>query len=181
MNERIAMSLLMQCAWVWEHCTRNPNKGEFKLTDVCQGLYGRNPVATKPGLTMVEMTLCEYWEHFSDRIDGLKYFDRQTWEVTLWFGDFHCSYLLTDIFKIAKAFCQGNACQGMMNKAVFGYQDSERWCRLPEMTVTKQPAARPAAPAAPAAACQPVLPAEPSAALSLADRLRAALRQRLAA
>lgn len=136
LNNRIAMSLLVQCAWVWEHCTQNPNEGEFKLTDVVQGLTARNRTNTKPGWTMVEMTLCEYWEHFADGIDGLKYFNRETGEVTLEFGDFRCSYWLPDIYKIAKAFCQGNACQSLMNNTVFGYTDGERWTRLPSATKT---------------------------------------------
>lgn len=134
LNNRIAMSLLQQCAWMWEHCTRNPNEDEFKLTDVVQGLTARNRTNTKPGWTMVEMTLCERWEHFADGIDGLKCFDRETGEVTLWVEDFHCSYLLMDIFGIAKAFCQGNACQSLMNNTVFGYTDGEHWTKLPSAT-----------------------------------------------
>ena len=168
LNERIAMSLLTQCAWMWEYCTRNPNDGEFQLGDVVKGLTARNRYDTKPGYTMVEMTLCERWEHFADGIDGLKYFDRQTGEVTLWFGDYHCQYVLTDVFKLTAAFCRATGCSSLANKAVFGCEGSDRYCRLPEvkgkiMGTLRTPTIQTATP------------------LSLADRLRAALRARLAA
>lgn len=175
LNERIAMSLLMQCAWMWEYCTRNPNEGEFRLGDVVQGLTARNRTNTKPGWIMVEMTLCERWEHFAEGIDGLKYFDRRTGEVTLWFGDFHCSYLLTNIFSITKAFCQANACQSLMNKTIFGYKDGERWCRIEKRKVKSE---KPSARTTPTIQSTPTI--QTATPLSLADRLREALRARLA-
>lgn len=182
MSNRIAMSLLVQCAWVWEHCTQNPNEGEFKLTDVVQGLIARNRTNTKPGWTMVEMGLLwECREHFADGIDGLKYFDRETCEVTLEFGAFHCSYWLTDIYKITKAFCQGNACQSLMNNTVFGYTDGERWVRLPGTPKTVKKAEKKKAKVVVKQIAQPKQTKGVTAPLSIADRLREALRARLAA
>ena len=47
-NEKTAMAMLRCCAWLWEHCSRNPNEGEFRLSEVLQGM-GRNAWKSKPG------------------------------------------------------------------------------------------------------------------------------------
>ena len=206
LNERIAMSLLTQCAWVWEHCTENPHEGEFKLTDICSGLYSRRRTDAKTGYVMVDMHRCQYWEHFADGIDGLKYFDCTTGEATLEFGDFRCSYWLTDVFKITSGFCRATGCSSLANKSVFGYKDGERYCRLPEGKVSpksapkreqsgtssgyaEQGSTRPKVKSAQKSATRNIVITKERnneksggpAPLSLADRLRAALRARLAA
>ena len=52
-NKKIAMSLLRQCAWVWEHCTINPHDGEFRLSDLLQGMR-KNGYKSAPGSVSVE-------------------------------------------------------------------------------------------------------------------------------
>ncbi len=173
-NKKIAMSLLLQCAWMWERCTRNPNEGEFRLTDVVQGLTSRNRTNTKPGYTLVDMGFCKHWEYFADGIDGMNNFDYVKREVSLVFNDFNCSYKLTDIFSVAKAFCQANACQSLMNKTVFGYKDGERYCRLPE-EMSSTSATRKKAVVKRVSRPKAIVPP------TLADRLREALLRQLAA
>ena len=176
------MSLLVQCAWMWEHCTISAIEGEFRLSDICKGLYSRKRGDAKTGYASIDMGMCQYWEHFADGIDGLKYFDRQTGEVTLEFGDFRCSYWLTDVFKITSGFCRATGCSSLANKYVFGYKDGERWTRLPSATKpVKKAKKKKEARVVVRQIAQPKQTKVAATPLSIADRLRAALRARLAA
>lgn len=176
LNMRIAMSLLRQCAWVWEHCTKNANEGEFKLSEVLQGL-GKRAYDSKPGYVMIMMDLCKYWEIFNKTqpIDGLT-FDRKKMYATVKIENFSCSFFLKDVFLVTARFCKWN-CPSMANKVRFCYKDGERWMVLPE--VKAAPKARctkkqKATISRTSSKCSTVM-------LSLTDRLRAALRDRLAA
>lgn len=131
-NERIVMSLLRQCAWVWEHCTKNQNEGEFSLFEVTQG-QGMNAHRSKPGFVLVDEKKCLYWNIFNktEPIDGLE-FDVDTLMSRMTFRkddgyDFQFSFPIGDVFGVTRDFCIGNACQALMGKAVFGYRDGERW------------------------------------------------------
>ena len=173
-NYQIAMSLLRQCAWVWEHCTRNANEGSFKLSEVNQGLHGRKRYESAPGLVVTEMELCQHWDLFVPQFStdgGLVGFDRKTWETALKFGDFRFSYRLDNIFGITAGFCKWN-CPNMAQKARFCCKGGERWAVLPELPKTKE--AKPKAKAKPKkkAAIKP---------MSFAEQLRQALLARMAA
>lgn len=135
-NERIVMSLLRQCAWVWEHCTENENEGEFSLFEVTQG-QGRNAHRSKPGFVLVDEKKCLYWNIFNktEPIDGLE-FDVDTLMSRMTFRkddgyDFQFSFPIGSVFDVTRDFCIGNACQALMGKMVFGYRDGERWSLLP--------------------------------------------------
>lgn len=175
LNMRIAMSLLRQCAWVWEHCTWNPNEGEFKLSEVLQGLGKR-----KPGYVMIMMDLCNYWDVFNKTqpIEGLT-FDRKEMRSTMKIESFSCSFFLKDVFYVTSRFCKWN-CPSMASKARFCYKDGERLAVLPEVkeakAKTKTPSNSPRG-----VRKQKAAPKVKAVTLSIADRLRAALAERLAA
>lgn len=143
-NERIVMSLLRQCAWVWEHCTKNQNEGEFSLFEVTQGM-GKNSHKSKPGFVVVDTKLCKYWDIFNKTqpIDGLE-FDADLFMSRMTFRkddgcDFSFSFPIESVFNVTRDFCIGVGCQALMGKAVFGYRDGERWSHLPG---AEPPAAR---------------------------------------
>lgn len=179
LNMRIAMSLLRQCAWVWEYCTRNPNEGEFNLSDIIQGLTGRKRFDSKPGMVLTEFSLCEYWDVFNKKqpIEGLTY-NHKNGEATLTFGTYRLCYFLIDIFTVTKNFCKWN-CPNMANKTRFCYKDGERWTVLPE--VKKQAAPKARRTKKQAATISLTSTKCSTVSLSIADRLRAALAERLAA
>lgn len=174
------MSLLRQCAWVWEYCTRNPNEGEFNLSDIIQGLTGRKRFDSKPGMVLTEFSLCEYWDVFNKTqpIEGLT-FDRKKMRSTVKIENYSCSFYLKDVFSVTKNFCKWN-CPNMANKTRFCYKDGERWAVLPEVkkakAKTKTPSNSPRGERKKKAA-----PKAQTVTLSIADRLRAALAERLAA
>lgn len=135
-NERIVMSLLRQCAWVWEHCTKNQNEGEFSLYEVILG-QRKNSHKSKTGLVVVCEEDCKYWDVFNktEPIDGLE-FDVDTLMSQMTFRkddgyDFQFSFPIGAVFGVTRDFCVGNACQALMGKMVFGYRDGERWSLLP--------------------------------------------------
>lgn len=152
-NERIAMAMLRQCALVWELWMKNPNEGEFKFSEVWQGLSAktRTRLDAKTGMVFLEPAVCQYPDVFDKKIveiDGLEcYRPDGAWSsVEMFFRTderdpnmgFGCSYLLTNVFDVTRDFCMGNGCQSLMNKTVFGYTDGERWCRLPEVDGTQK-------------------------------------------
>ncbi len=171
-NNKIVMSLLRQCAWVWEHCTKNPNEGEFNLKEIMQG-FGRRSEQSAPGMVRIQLGMCNYWDVFNKMqpIDGLVY-NHKTAEAVLTFGTFKCCYKLSDVFRITMGFCEMN-CPSMANKVRFCYKDGERWTVLPEGAMRKMP--RKSAPS------KPEKKGSVPAALSLTEQLRAALLARLAA
>ena len=179
LNMRIAMSLLRQCAWVWEYCTRNPNEGEFNLSDIIQGLTGRKRFDSKPGMVLTEFSLCEYWDVFNKTqpIEGLT-FDRKKMYSTVKIENYSCSFYLKDVFSVTKNFCKWN-CPNMANKTRFCYKDGERWAVLPE--VKKQAAPKARRTKKQAATISLTSTKCSTVSLSIADRLRAALAERLAA
>lgn len=176
LNMRIAMSLLRQCAWVWEHCINNLNEGEFKLSEVLQG-FGRRSYDSKPGNVFILMDQCKYWDVFNKTqpIDGLT-FDRKEMQSTVKIENFSCSFRLENVFFVTASFCKWN-CPSMANKARFCYKDGERWAVLPE--VKAAPKARRTKKQA--ATISRTSTKCSTVSLSLADRLRAALAERLAA
>lgn len=149
-NERIVMSLLQQCAWVWKHCTTNQHEGEFSLYEVLQG-QGRNSLKSKPGLVIVDEDLCKHWDVFNKTqpIDGLE-FDSERFMSRMTFRkddghDFSFSFPIGLAFDVTRQFCISNACQALMGKAVFGYKGKERYARLPKMQAVRRPAPKPKA------------------------------------
>lgn len=173
------MSLLRQCAWVWEHCTGNANEGEFKFSEVMQG-FGRYFYKSKPGYVIQDMDLCprKHWDIFNKMqpIEGLT-FDRKEMRSTVKIENYSCSFFLKDVFFVTERFCKWN-CPSMANKARFCYKGGERWAVLPEVkkTKAKTPSNSPRG-----GRKQTAAPEAQTVFLSIADRLRAALAERLAA
>lgn len=167
-NKSVAMAMLRCCAWMWEHCTKNSNEGEFKLNEVVRGMDKKNGDKSAPGITMVEPSLCKYWDVFNqnDPIDGLTFFRKEMY-VRMDFDDFHCSYYLCDVFSVAYRFCRFN-CPSIAQKVRFCYKEGERWM---EMEETKEKNAANRNNDKQAAKPQP----------TFAEMLRAALKARLAA
>lgn len=186
LNMRIAMSLLRQCAWVWEYCTGNANEGEFKLSEVLQGMSGSRRYDAKPGTVVLDVFSCEYWDVFNKTqpIEGLT-FDRKEMRSTVKIENYSCSFFLWDVFSVTKSFCKWN-CPNMANKARFCYKDGERWAVLPEVkkAKTKTPSNSPRGERKKKAAkktkaiVKPMPVAKP---LTLAEQLRQALLARMAA
>lgn len=177
-NNKIAMSLLRQCAWVWEYCTRNPNEGEFNLSDIIQGLTGRKRFESKPCMVLTEFSLCEYWDVFNKKqpIEGLTY-NHKNGEATLTFGTYRLCYFLIDIFTVTKNFCKWN-CPSMASKARFCYKGGERWAVLPTPSNSPRGERKKKATTKTKAIVKPMPAAKP---LTLAEQLRQALLARMAA
>lgn len=141
-NNRIALSLLRQCAWMWEHCMRSNNEGSFTMKEVRQGLpwgcrdYDKCPT----GFIMFDLGSCEYWDVFDRQgIEGVKYdaknermsmflpYDPQG-DQTLGFG---CSFQADDVFDVAYQMCSPS----LLQKVRFCYKDGERWTDIPDIDV----------------------------------------------
>lgn len=178
LNMRIAMSLLRQCAWVWEYCINNLNEGEFKLSEVLQGMSGSRRYDAKPGIVLVDVFSCEYWDVFNKQqpIEGLT-FDRKKMYSTVKIENYSCSFYLRDVFSVTKSFCKWN-CPNMANKTRFCYKDGERWAVLPTPSNSPRGERKKKAAKKTKAVVKQMPVAKP---LSIADRLRAALAERLAA
>lgn len=179
LNMRIAMSLLRQCAWVWEYCTRNDNEGEFKFSEVMQG-FGRNFYKSKPGNVMQDMDLCprKHWDIFNKMqpIEGLT-FDRKEMRSTVKIENYSCSFFLKDVFFVTERFCKWN-CPSMANKARFCYKGGERWAELPTPSNSPRGERKKKATTKTKAIVKPMPAVKP---LTLAEQLRQALLARMAA
>lgn len=127
-NQGIVMSLLRQCAWVWEHCTNNPHEGEFKLSEILQG-YGRNGYKSKPGTVIVSVD-------DSNEMVSRMVFPKDDGH------DFVMSFPIEHVYGVTQMFGKNNACQSLVNKACFCYKNGERWVVLPDV-VTKRSQAAP--------------------------------------
>lgn len=179
-NNRIALSLLRQCAWMWEHCTRSNNEGTFTMKDVRMGLSLRDFKKSPAGFIMFDLGSCEYWDVFDRQgIEGVSYdaknermsmflpYDPQG-DQTLGFG---CSFRADDVFDVAYQMCS----QSLLQKVRFCYKDGERWADIPDIDVkpakkaatTKKAKSKPKATKAARAAAEH----QPS----FAERLREAL------
>jgi hypothetical protein len=175
LNMRIAMSLLRQCAWVWEHCTKNANEGEFKLSEVLQGMSGSRRYDAKPGMVVLDVFSCEYWDVFNKQqpVEGLT-FDRKEMRSTVKIESFSCSFFLWDVFSVTASFCKWN-CPSMANKVRFWCKDGGRGAFLPGLPKAK--ATKPKT-TKPKATTKPMPTVKP---LSLSEQLRQALLARMAA
>lgn len=191
-NERIAMALLMQCAIVWEHCTKLDRKVtscELKFADVWNGtgdykMWKKCPI----GQIELDVDKCEHLDVLirrmkaTDGVEDFRYDGRWTMvklfvqtddrDPSIGFG---CGYPLDGVFGVARDFCMMNACQSLLNKTVFGMDGNGKWARLPEVK-TDGKACKPKPKAKKQAARAAVVqqqtePAEPT----FAERLREAL------
>ena len=139
-NNRIALSLLRQCAWMWEHCMRSNNEGTFTMKDVRMGLLHLDRYKSPAGVIMFDLGSCEYWDVFDRQgIEGVSYdaknermsmflpYDPQG-DQTLGFG---CSFEAKDVFDVAYQMCS----QSLLQKVRFCYKDGERWADIPDIDV----------------------------------------------
>ena len=149
-NERIAMALLMQCAIVWEHCTKLDRKVtscELKFADVWNGM-GDYKMWKKCPIWQIEVDVdkCEHLDVLIRRMkatDGVEDFRYEgRWTMVKLFVQtddrnphigFGCGYPLGGVFGVARNFCMMNACQSLLNKTVFGMDGNGKWARLPEV------------------------------------------------
>lgn len=131
LNQRIAMSLLRQCAFVWEHCCVVGNFGSYSLkqivNSVSDGLCRKSDVT---GGMWVDLDKCKCWEIFGNPkcnpIEGVQSFKKESWIngiVTLQIDSFRCSYNLRNIFSITYDFCKVN-CPSLMKKTVFRFENN---------------------------------------------------------
>ena len=152
-NNRIALSLLRQCAWMWEHCTRNNNEGTFTMKDVRMGLLHLNRYKSPAGVILFDLGSCEYWDVFDRQgIEGVSY-DAKNERVSMFLpydpqGDqtlgFGCSFEAKDVFDVAYQMCS----QSLLQKVRFCYKDGERWADIPDIDVKPAKKSKPKARAA---------------------------------
>lgn len=149
-NERIAMALLMQCAIVWEHCTKLDRKVtscELEFADVWNGMGDYKMWKKCPiGQIEVDVDKCEHLDVLIRRMkatDGVEDFRYDgCWTMVKLFVQtddrdpsigFRCGYPLGGVFGVTRNFCMMNACQSLLNKTVFGMDGNGKWARLPEV------------------------------------------------
>lgn len=189
-NERITLSLLQQCALIWEYCSKSDKEGEFSFADVCAGVTSKltKKVMEKTGYVEVDPWSCQWPEVLKQKmqaIDGMACYDEDEGRISLFFETdeqnpgigFRCGFMLRGVFDVTRGFALKTGCQALTRKAVFGYKDGERWARVPS------PA--PAEPAKPAKAKskskKKVTITEKQLEPTLAERLRQALLAMMAA
>ena len=176
-NNRIALSLLRQCAWMWEHCMRSNNEGTFTMKDVRMGLLHLDRYKSPAGFIMFDLGSCEYWDVFDQQgIEGVSY-DAENERMSMFLpydpqGDqtlgFGCSFRADDVFDVAYQMCSPS----LLQKVRFCYKDGERWADIPDIDV--KPAKKKAATAKkakPKAKARAAVVHQPS----FAERLREAL------
>ena len=141
-NNRIALSLLRQCAWMWEHCMRSNNEGTFTMKEVRQGLpWGSRDYDKCPtGFIMFDVGYCSCWNVFDRQgIEGAKY-DAENKAISMFLpydpqGDqtlgFGCSFEADDVFDVAYRMCSPS----LLQKVRFCYKDGERWADIPDIDV----------------------------------------------
>jgi len=139
-NEKTAMAMLRCCAWLWEHCSRNPNEGEFRLSEVLQGM-GRNAWKSKPGNMIIDTDLCKHWDVFHKYLsdtEGLSADKRNVFEITFEHGTFKCHFLLDSyLYDLTARYCRMNA-PNILRTVRFCYKEGERWTVLPQTCVTQK-------------------------------------------
>lgn len=186
-NNRIALSLLRQCAWMWEYCMRSNNEGSFTMKDVRMGLpWMREPDKSPTGFINFDLGYCSYWDVFDRQgIEGVSYdaknesmsmflpYDPQG-DQTLGFG---CSFRADAVFDVAYQMCSPS----LLQKVRFCYKDGERWADIPDIDVKpakNKEATKKAKPKAMAAEIpQHTEPAEPTFAEKLREALLRQFRQ----
>lgn len=139
-NNRIALSLLRQCAWMWEHCMRSNNEGSFTMKEVRQGLLHLDRYKSPAGFIMFDLGSCEYWDVFDRQgIEGVSY-DAKNERMSMFLphdpqGDqtlgFGCSFEAKDVFDVAYQMCSPS----LLQKVRFCYKDGERWADIPDIDV----------------------------------------------
>lgn len=193
-NERIAMALLRQCALVWEYCTVLPKhvvECKLTFTDVYNGTGNYKTWKKCPiggiGMDIDERQNPSVFDRKMREVDGTEdYTSDGRWSsVKIFFQTsksdpkqgFSCSYPVESVFSITRNFCQNNACQSLMKKAVFGVDEGGRYARLPEASVTQKAQKKPKAKVEKlqTSDVKPQASAEPT----LAERLREALLKQM--
>ncbi len=190
-NERIAMMMLRQCALVWEYCTlltKPATELECKFADIYKGVCGSasqdNAIS---GPICVGMELCRYPDVFAKKmleIEGVVDYtpDGQHPTVKMLFQTsdtdpgcgFDCTYPIEMVFKVTYNFCHNNGCPGLLGKTVFGMDDTGKYARLPQVSVTRKLAKKTAVKVN-VKNLKPQIKSEPT----MADRLREALLRQL--
>lgn len=189
-NNRIALSLLRQCAWMWEHCMRSNNEGTFTMKDVRMGLLHLDRYKSPAGFIMFDLGSCEYWDVFDRQgIEGVSY-DAKSERMSMFLpydpqGDqtlgFGCSFKAKDVFDVAYQMCSPS----LLQKVRFCYKDGERWADITGIDVkpAKAATAKKARPKATKAARAAVVQqqTEPAVKLSLEDAIARAAAMLMAA
>lgn len=183
-NYRIAMSMLMQCALMWELCTKCKAKGEFLLKDVLE-MHGKIIEGHKRArVANTEVKYCRYPDVLYKKlklVPGMYAYDLRDHTMNLFINTidtdpkqgFHCSYLLDDVFVMCYQFCRWNGYSSLLKKAVFCNDADGMYARLPEWKIPKErvPARKPVAAKQPAKVEVTRIKIDPQAVLEAAREL----------
>lgn len=182
LNERIAMAMLRQCALVWEHCISASMPcldAKFCLADVKRGAYGKTSDRQKSKIGMIDVDV-EHpkWEGAFrlgiGQIEGVTLsYDNY---IKLMVDGFSCGYWLDRVFEIAYDFCSSVGCPSLGNKMVFGWDNGERYAILPEVKDVRCKKADVRRKKTQPSAIKPQ-----TSTMDIAEKLRQALKMRLAA
>ena len=148
-NYRIAMSMLMQCALMWELCTKCKAKGEFLLKDVLEMQGNIVEGHKRARVVNIEVKYCRYPDVLHKKlklVPGMYAYDLRDHTMNLFIGTsdtdlkqgFHCSYPLENVFGMCYQFCRWNGYPSLLKKAVFGNNADGMYARLPEWKIPKE-------------------------------------------
>ena len=147
-NYRIAMSMLMQCALMWEMCTECKNKGKFLLKDVLKLMETVAERCAYKKCVEVDVDYCEHTDVLYKKlaaIPGVSNYNALEHMMHLFVctsetdpkQGFSCSYLIETAFGMCYDFCRKTGQQTLMKRAVF-INDADGMCaRLPEWKLPK--------------------------------------------
>lgn len=157
-NYRIAMSMLSQCALMWELCTKCKAEGEFLLKDVLEMREKIMEGHKRTRVVNTEIKYCRYPDVLHKKlklVPGMYAYDLRDHTMNLFIGTsdtelkqgFHCSYPLENVFVMCYQFCRRNGYPSLLKKAVFGNNADGMYVRLPEWKIPKEvvPARKPVA------------------------------------
>lgn len=149
-NYRIAMSMLMQCALMWEMCTECKNKGEFLLKDVLKLMETVAERCAYKKCVEVDINYCDdthvnvLYKKLA-LIPGVSNYNILEHMMHLFVctsdtdpkQGFSCSYIIESVFVNCYQFCRQTGQQALMKKVVFGKDTDGMWARLPEWKLPK--------------------------------------------
>lgn len=183
-NYRIAMSMLMQCALMWELCTKCKAKGEFLLKDVLEMREKIMEGHKRASVVNTEIKYCRYPDVLYKKlklVPGMYAYDLRDHTMNLFINTidtdpkqgFHCSYPIENVFVMCYQFCRRNGYPSLLKKAVFCNDADGMYVRLPEWKIPKErvPARKPVAAKQPAKVEVTRIKIDPQAVLEAAREL----------
>ena len=148
---RIAMSMLMQCAAVWELATACHTEGDFRYTlqDVLKGMEANKKGCKRKKNITVGLMNIRYLKLnvLAERIKAIPCVTGLNESlVSLFVGTsatdlkqgFSCSYPLFDVFTMCYSFCRKQGFHTLLKEAVFGRDADGFYSILPEWKIPKE-------------------------------------------